>query len=151
MSLDISRIDGLSSAGLLADRIRVEISHMSTGSIDCEVFAKASRYFGYAIRGIEQINSLVVDQNTVFAVDAFETVVRAVPQLRPEDIEQITETIGRLKDICEKLSRSENVDQAEIECLESFFSSLSRYTREERSLILQQSSVSAFSSYVSYA
>lgn len=144
MATDVSRIDGLSSVGLLADKIRVQLDGLHKDShytVDTNLFSRASEYLSFAIQGFGHINGLTVGQNTVFAVDAYETVTGAVPRPAPKDLEEMTAYIERIKDICDRLAGAECITDEQVRQIERFFSSLSEHTREERSRILRQSDI----------
>lgn len=155
MTSDISYIDGLSSIGLLADKVRVELDRVKNNSEkqskDRQVFLRAANYLACAMHGLQRIGNLEVDQNTAFAIDAYETVREAVPPPNAEDVKQMMSFIEKMRAMCDQLARSIPVDDVAASAVDSFFSSLSAYTREQRKVILQESSVSMPSGTLGYA
>jgi len=155
MALDISRVAALSSVGLLADKVRVELDRVrkteTTAGINTGVFERASVYLSDAIAGLEQLESLEVDEQTVYAIDAYETVLKASARPRPEDVTRMTQFILELREVCDRLAKKEEVEADSISLLENFFSSLSKYATHQRYLILQESSAVAAPNTAGYA
>jgi len=110
------------------------------GRWDGHLFASAADYLGCAREGLDHVDSLRVESGTVYAIDAYETVSRAVPDPGPEDVQRMRDLIDRMRSACARLAQGQAIPPQEIEDLASFFTSLSRYTTEERGWVLQQSS-----------
>ena len=142
MALDISRIGGLSSVGLMADSVLVELDRASVAEatpVNQRVFKRAADYLASAMEGLSDVQYLDVRQNTVHAVNAYQTISRALPQARPEDLEDVRRIIEQVRALCDQLAQGEELNQEQILKLNAFFESLSDFTGEERKLLLRES------------
>ncbi len=157
MALDISRMGELSSVGLLADKVLLQLHYLQTRpeerTINRAVFQRASSYLACAIEGISNVASLELSEGTVFAVDAYQVVSKAVVPPSSADIEQTKNIVTEIKAMCDHLATGDfMLDIGSFTLLNQFFTRLSQYTTEERSLILQEeASESLYRSIPRYA
>ena len=142
MALDISRMGDLSSIGLLADKVLLQLHYLQERprlhDINTAIFQRASNYLACAIEGISRVDSLELSEGTVFAVDAYEAVSRAIVPPTTEDIEHTAHFVTILKSSCDQFASGNlDLDADNIAQMNLFFTRLSQYATEERSLILQ--------------